>query len=86
MDADGGRPDLLAEAFAMTGARLLYSQPNCHNPTGAVLAPERRKQGRRRGPAAGAFMIEDDFARYLGHGGPVPRPLVATTATARSST
>src|SRR5882757_5625996 len=44
VDADGVRPDLLAEAFAMTGARLLYCQPNCHNPTGAVLAPARRKQ------------------------------------------
>jgi len=76
-NADGVRPDLLAEAFAMTGARLLYSQPNCHNPTGAVLAPERRKQVVDVARAAGAFMIEDDFARYLGHGGPVPRPLVA---------
>lgn len=27
--------------------------------------------------ASGAFVIEDDFAWHLGHGGPVPRPLVA---------
>lgn len=77
MDADGVRPDLLAEAFAMTGARLFYCQPTFHNPTGTVLATERRRQIVDVARAAGAFVIEDDFARYLGHGGPVPRPLVA---------
>ena len=77
MDADGVRPDLLAEAFAMTGARLLYCQPTYHNPTGTVLAPERRRQVVDVARAAGAFVIEDDFARYLGHGDAPPRPLVA---------
>ncbi|MFC5889407.1 PLP-dependent aminotransferase family protein [Kitasatospora sp. CM 4170] len=77
MDADGIRPDLLADAFAMTGARLLYCQPTFHNPTGTVLAPERRRQVVDVARAAGAFLIEDDFARHLGHGRPVPRPLVA---------
>ncbi|QLE73173.1 PLP-dependent aminotransferase family protein [Streptomyces rectiverticillatus] len=77
LDADGLRPDLLADAFAMTGARLLYCQPTYQNPTGAVLAPERRGQVLDVARASGAFVIEDDFARHLGHGGPVPRPLVA---------
>ncbi|WP_411081608.1 PLP-dependent aminotransferase family protein [Streptomyces sp. cmx-18-6] len=77
LDTDGVRPDLLAEALAMTGARLLYCQPTFHNPTGTVLAPERRRQVLDVARASGAFVIEDDFARHLGHGGPVPRPLVA---------
>lgn len=77
MDDDGIRPDLLADAFAMTGARLLYCQPTFHNPTGTVLAPDRRRQVVDIARAAGAFVIEDDFARHLGHGGSVPRPLVA---------
>ncbi|MBT2224291.1 PLP-dependent aminotransferase family protein [Nonomuraea sp. NEAU-A123] len=77
MDADGLRPDLLAEAFELTRARALYCQPAHHNPTGAVLAPERRRQVVEVARAAGAFVIEDDFARHLGHGGPVPPPLVA---------
>ncbi|MEU5163569.1 PLP-dependent aminotransferase family protein [Streptomyces sp. NPDC020875] len=77
LDADGLRPDLLADAFAMTGARLLYCQPAFQNPTGAVLAPERRSQILDVARASGAFVIEDDFARHLGHGGAVPRPLVA---------
>ncbi|TWF73106.1 DNA-binding transcriptional MocR family regulator [Kitasatospora viridis] len=77
IDGHGLRPDLLADAFAMTGARLLYCQPTFHNPTGTVLSPERRGQVVAVARAAGAFLIEDDFARHLGHGRPAPRPLVA---------
>ncbi|MFD9075994.1 aminotransferase class I/II-fold pyridoxal phosphate-dependent enzyme, partial [Streptomyces lasiicapitis] len=44
LDADGLRPDMLADAFAMTGARLLYCQPTYQNPTGTVLTPDRRRQ------------------------------------------
>ncbi|MGW2223471.1 aminotransferase class I/II-fold pyridoxal phosphate-dependent enzyme, partial [Nonomuraea sp. NPDC001684] len=71
------KPDLLADAFALTRARLLYCQPTYHNPTGAVLAPGRRRQVLDTARAAGAFVIEDDFARHLGHGAPVPPPLLA---------
>ncbi|MDH6118313.1 DNA-binding transcriptional MocR family regulator [Kitasatospora sp. GAS204A] len=77
MDQHGLRLELLADAFAMTGARLLYCQPSCHNPTGTVLAAERRQQVVDVARAAGAFLIEDDYARHLGHGRPLPRPLVA---------
>jgi DNA-binding transcriptional MocR family regulator len=76
MDAKGLRPDLLADAFAVSGARLLYCQPAYHNPTGTVLAPERRRQILDVARAAGAFVVEDDFARFLGHGSPAPRPLI----------
>jgi DNA-binding transcriptional MocR family regulator len=77
MDADGIRPELLADAFGMTGARLVYCQPTFHNPTGTVLTPDRRRQIVDIARAVGAFIVEDDFARHLGHGGPVPRPLVS---------
>ncbi|MGC5012244.1 PLP-dependent aminotransferase family protein [Streptosporangium sp. DT93] len=77
LDDDGVRPDLLAEAFAMTGARVFYCQPAHHNPTGVVLAPGRRRYVLDVARAAGAFVVEDDFARHLGHGGQVPRPLAA---------
>ncbi|MEV4097164.1 PLP-dependent aminotransferase family protein [Streptosporangium saharense] len=76
MDDGGIRPDLLADAFGMTGARLLYCQPTFHNPTGTVLTPDRRRQVVEVARAAGAFLIEDDFARHLGHGRPAPPPLV----------
>jgi len=77
IDGDGVRPDLLADAFARSGARVYYAQPTFHNPTGCVLAPERRRQVIDVARAAGAFILEDDCARHLGHGGPVARPLVA---------
>jgi DNA-binding transcriptional MocR family regulator len=74
-DRDGVRPDLLAEAFSLTGARVFFSQPTLHNPTGATLTHERREQVLAVARTAGAFVIEDDFARYLVNG-PVPPPMV----------
>ena len=41
-DHDGVRPNLLAEAFSRTGARLFYCQPTYANPTGTVLPRTRR--------------------------------------------
>ncbi len=80
MDDDGVRPDLLEEAFAATGARVFYCQPLFHNPTGTVLSAERRRRIAEIAHAAGAFIIEDDFARRLGHGGQLPPPLVTDDA------
>ncbi|MFJ6217422.1 PLP-dependent aminotransferase family protein [Streptomyces sp. NPDC092296] len=79
VDADGVRTDLLAEAFAATGARVFCCQPLFQNPTGAVLSAQRRRQVLDVARAAGAFVIEDDFARRLSHtdGPPLPPPLAA---------
>lgn len=76
VDEQGVRPDLLAEAFAVTGARAFYCQPAFQNPTGTVLSTERRTAVPAVARAAGAFVIEDDYARYLGVTDPPP-PLVA---------
>lgn len=79
VDPDGVRPALLADAFRATGARLFVCQPLFQNPTGAVLAANRRAEVVAIARAAGAFVIEDDFVRRLVHedAGPLPRPLVA---------
>ncbi|MFJ9930636.1 PLP-dependent aminotransferase family protein [Streptomyces misionensis] len=79
VDRDGVRPDLLADAFRATGARVFVCQPLFQNPTGAVLAPDRRPEVLRIARVAGAFVIEDDFVRRLVHAdaGPLPRPLAA---------
>lgn len=79
VDPDGVRPDLLADAFRATGARVFVCQPLFQNPTGAVLAPERRGEVLRIAREAGAFLVEDDFVRRLVHAdaGPLPRPLAA---------
>lgn len=78
-DSDGVRPDLLAAAFRATGARVFVCQPLFQNPSGAVLAAGRRSEVVRIARAAGAFVIEDDFARRLVHedAGPLPAPLAA---------
>ncbi|MDU0252954.1 PLP-dependent aminotransferase family protein [Streptomyces sp. PU10] len=79
VDADGVRPALLADAFRATGARVFVCQPLFQNPTGAVLAPERRGEVLDIARAAGAFVVEDDFVRRLVHedAGPLPAPLAA---------
>ncbi|MDQ3825749.1 MAG: PLP-dependent aminotransferase family protein, partial [Actinomycetota bacterium] len=82
-DKHGVQPDLLADAFAATGARLFYCQPTFHNPTGTVLASHRRGQVLAAAREAGAFIIEDDFARWLSHERPAPPPLVAEDTDGR---
>ncbi|MCC3768023.1 PLP-dependent aminotransferase family protein [Streptomyces sp. UNOC14_S4] len=73
-DARGVRTDLLAEAFRASGARLFVCQPLFQNPTGAVLSDERRREVVRIAREAGAFVVEDDFARRLAHEDAPPLP------------
>jgi DNA-binding transcriptional MocR family regulator len=82
-DTGGVIPEHLAEAFARTGAQAFYCQPAYHNPTGAVLAPARRGEVLGAAAAAGAFVIEDDFARWLPHGAPPPAPLLTDDTDGR---
>ncbi|MFD3875140.1 PLP-dependent aminotransferase family protein [Streptomyces sp. NPDC058623] len=79
VDADGVRPELLAAAFEATGARVFVCQPVFQNPTGAVLSAARRPEVLRIARAAGAFVVEDDYARYLAHddSGPLPATLAS---------
>jgi DNA-binding transcriptional MocR family regulator len=76
-DEDGVRPDLLEEAFASTGSRLFYCQPLYANPHGAVLSPERRQAVMGAAKGAGAFVIEDDWARDFALGGEPPPTLAS---------
>ncbi len=77
VDQDGVRPDLLADAFAATRARVFYCQSMFQNPTGSVLSPERRSAVLAIAQDAGAFVIEDDFARWLPHRTTAPPPLAS---------
>ncbi|MCW6009646.1 PLP-dependent aminotransferase family protein [Micromonospora sp. CPCC 205371] len=77
VDADGVLPDQLAAAFARTGARLFYCQPLHANPHGATLAGHRRAHVAGAVREAGAFLIEDDYARDLAIDGEAPPPLAA---------
>jgi DNA-binding transcriptional MocR family regulator len=79
-DADGVRPELLADALERTGARVAYLQPLHANPHGADLSAERRAAVMAVAARAGAFLIEDDWARDLTIDGPAPAPLAADDA------
>ncbi|HWT91950.1 MAG TPA: PLP-dependent aminotransferase family protein, partial [Solirubrobacteraceae bacterium] len=76
-DTGGVRPDLLADALRQTGARVVVLQPLYANPTGAILAADRREAVLQAVRAAGAFLVEDDFARDLVLEGDPPPPLAA---------
>ncbi|MEZ0069390.1 DNA-binding transcriptional MocR family regulator [Streptacidiphilus sp. MAP12-20] len=79
VDGEGLRTDLLAHAFTTTGARLLVCQPLFQNPTGVTLSDRRRAEVLELARAAGAFVVEDDYARLLAHADApaLPRPLAA---------
>jgi DNA-binding transcriptional MocR family regulator len=76
VDAHGMRTDLLVEALRSSGAHLLYVQPRLANPTGSSLATDRRGELLEAARTAGAFVVEDDFARDLDGDRPAP-PLFA---------
>lgn len=76
-DRDGVLPDVLADALARTGARLVYLQPRHANPAGAVLAPDRREPVLDAVARRGAFLIEDDWMRDFDLGPPSPPPLAS---------
>lgn len=78
VDGEGVRPELLEQALARTGARLILLQPTFANPHGAVLGEERRAAVLELAQAQGAFVIEDEWVRDLWlDGSPPPTPLVA---------
>lgn len=76
VDIDGVIPELLGRAFRSTQSRLLYLQPTFANPDGHVLSTERRSEVLEIAHRAGAFVIEDDWARWLSNGPPTPPPLI----------
>ncbi|HET7397541.1 MAG TPA: PLP-dependent aminotransferase family protein [Intrasporangium sp.] len=72
---DGPDPDEIERAFAATGARAFYAQPNFANPTGAQWSPETGLAVLDIVRSRGAFLIEDDWAHDLGIDAD-PHPLV----------
>lgn len=77
MDEHGARPDLLADAFRRTGARVFYSQPTFSNPSGAMMPATRRAAILATAAEARAFVIEDDWARDFDLANAAPEPLAA---------
>ena len=67
-------------AFTRSGARLFYCQPLYANPHGATLAEHRRAAVINAVREAGAFLLEDDYARDLTIDGTAPPPLAVKTS------
>jgi DNA-binding transcriptional MocR family regulator len=82
-DDQGVIPELLDEAFHRTAAQAFYCQPTYRNPSGSVLAGSRRAAVLDAAATARAFVIEDDFARWLSHGEHIPPPLLADDGDGR---
>jgi DNA-binding transcriptional MocR family regulator len=76
MDAGGMRPEWLEAALAQSGAKVVYLQPNHHNPTGSILALQRRKAVLEVAAKFNAFVIEDDYAHDFTLEGTQPRQLI----------
>jgi DNA-binding transcriptional MocR family regulator len=83
LDDEGIIPELLADAFATTGSRAVYVQPTHHNPTGIVMPAARRRELLEVAGRAGAFVIEDDWARWLGYERTNPPTLISMDRSGR---
>lgn len=83
LDDDGIIPELLAKAFETTGSRAVYLQPTHHNPTGIVMPAARRRQVLEVAARAGSFVIEDDWARWLGYERTNPPTLISMDGEGR---
>ncbi|MES2170181.1 MAG: aminotransferase class I/II-fold pyridoxal phosphate-dependent enzyme, partial [Actinomycetota bacterium] len=74
VDADGMRPDLLAEALTLRPTAIVL-QPRAQNPTGRSLTPERAEQLaaviRRSHHASEAIVLEDDHSGEIATAGDV---------------
>jgi len=83
LDEGGIIPSLLADAFESTGSRAVYLQPTHHNPTGVVMPAARRREVLDVAAHAGAFVIEDDWARWLGYERTNPPTLISMDGDGR---
>ena len=84
-DDDGLDPDAVAAAAAEHGARVLYTVPTFHNPTGRTLPLERRRALATVAERAGLWLLEDDPYGELRYRGD-PLPSLATLPGAEDRT
>jgi 2-aminoadipate transaminase len=84
-DDDGLDPDAVEQLARERGARLLYTVPTFHNPTGRTLPLERRRALAAVAERTGLWLLEDDpygELRYRGE----PLPPVASLPGAEDRT
>jgi DNA-binding transcriptional MocR family regulator len=77
MDAQGVRPDAIAAAHAAHPLRLLYLQPDLHNPLGTTMPEARRREVAALCRALDITVVEDAVYAFL-----LPDPLPPLAAHA----
>ncbi|HVO40495.1 MAG TPA: PLP-dependent aminotransferase family protein [Spirochaetia bacterium] len=80
IDDDGLRVDLAGNVLARRSAKLLYTIPTYHNPTGAVLSAERRERLLELAREHQLLIVEDDYVHELCFDGREVLPLKARDA------
>lgn len=81
MDRYGLLPDALARACRARTAKVLYTIPSLHNPTGIVMPEKRRRELAAVAEKFGITIIEDDVSGFLLEKTP---PAIATFAPERT--
>ena len=82
MDSQGILPDALEAACRHSHATLLYMMPNLHNPTGAILSEQRRREVVRVARKHDLWILEDDSHGFLAaDDGPPPIAALAPERT-----
>lgn len=81
MDAEGIRPDALADALRHEGAAALYCMPTLQNPTAGVLSEARRHEIAAIARAHDLAIVEDDVHRLLVPDAPPPLARLAPERT-----
>jgi DNA-binding transcriptional MocR family regulator len=81
MDGEGPRPDALEAACRASGARVLFTNPTLHNPTGSTMPLERREAVAALARRHDLTLIEDDVYGLLSE--PRPPPMVARVANVK---
>lgn len=76
-DGEGLDPDAAAAALRQRGVKLLYAMPSHQNPSGATLAPDRRRALLREAAAAGVPVLADEAYLDLRYDPGEPAPLAA---------
>jgi 2-aminoadipate transaminase len=77
MDGDGMRVDIVESVLTRRKAKLVYTMPTYHNPTGTVLPPERRDRLGEIAREHELIIVEDDYVHELAFDGKEVLPLKA---------
>jgi 2-aminoadipate transaminase len=77
LDGEGMRVDVVESVLRRRRAKVLYTMPTYHNPTGTVLPPGRRERLAELARENELIIVEDDYVHELSFDGKEVLPLKA---------